>query len=205
MAPAPSAALNFRHRCLYMGSTQMFSAAGLVRNARSAWMHVLAACTLPIFIASSSLASEIVVRASDCASDVKLVARGAPLPDVLRKLAQALDFELKLEGTSTAIVNLDVAMPAADLLAKLSTLDNVIVTQVRDARCRTRYRIASVWLLASARGPSRSASPTVNEQPQYDDMSRRAKVAYEEYVRLHGRPPPGEPEEIGSPKSVTNK
>ena len=172
---------------------------------RSATLSVLS-----IFFVSPLFASEISVDPGDCSTGVRVVARDAPFGDVMRKLASALNFELRFEGNAASIVNVDLTMPAPELVTKLSPGDSVIVTQARDPRCRARYRIAKVWVLPN--GPRATAAPTTpnspststvvpkEQQARYDEMSRRAKEKYEEYVRMHGHPPPGEPEEIGAPK-----
>jgi hypothetical protein len=149
------------------------------------------------------VAAEVVINAGDCRSGVSLVARDAPLSEVLRKLAQQLRFELQFDATGDSLVNLDTVLPASELITKLSWADSVIVTQARDPRCPARYRIAKVWVLPRAgdRASTRSTAPAAQDQSKlYEQMSLSAKERYDEYVRMHGRPPPGEPEEIGKPK-----
>jgi len=164
----------------------------------------LVCCGLPPVALAQSSGAEIRITTADCPAAVKLVARNAPLSEVLRKLAQSLDFELQFDASSDPLVNLDAAMPAPELVAKLLPGDNVIVTQSRDRRCPGQYRIAKLRVLRKSgdNGVARAAAiATPAEQSQrYEEMSRQAKEAYQEYVRRHGKPPPGEPEEIGAPR-----
>jgi hypothetical protein len=91
-------------------------------------------------------------------------------------------------------------MPAAELIAKLSAADSIIVTQARDPRCPAQNRIVKVWLLPKAHGNAvmdRTIRPEVSRQTQsHEEMSRQRKEAYEAYVRIHGKPPPSEEEEV---------
>jgi hypothetical protein len=155
------------------------------------------------FLANGQLADpEIRIVAGDCSPVVQLVARNALLSDVLRRLAQSLDFQLQFEGNPDSIVNMNVAMPPAELVAKLSAVDSVIVTQTRDPRCPAQNRIVKVWVLPKAKdnaGTGAATRPEVSQQQQargYEEMSRQRKEAYDAYVRIHGKPPPGEEEEV---------
>jgi hypothetical protein len=85
-------------------------------------------------------------------------------------------------------------------VAKLSPTDSVIVAQARDPRCPWQHRIVKVWVLPNAMEGKLDRTvpaPTSQEQARrFDEMSRQAREAYEAYVRIHGKPPPGEEEEL---------
>jgi len=61
-------------------------------------------------------------------------------------------------------------------------------------------RIVKVWVLPKAKeGKLDRTFPAQTSQEQarrFDEMSRQAREAYEAYVRIHGKPPPGEEEEV---------
>jgi hypothetical protein len=164
-------------------------------------------CSIALLANGQSPDPEIRIVAGDCSTAVQLVARNALLSDVLRRLAQSLDFQLQFEGNTDSVVNMNVAMPAAELVAKLSQVDSVIVTQARDPRCPAQNRIVKVWVLPKAKdnaGTGAATRPEVSQQQQqarsYEQMSRQRKEAYDAYVRTHGKPPPGEEEEVGKPR-----
>lgn len=154
-------------------------------------------------------AATIEVSSGDCNQGVTVVARSAPLIDVLKRLAQALDFELRYEGDTGRIVNVNATRQPADLIASLSPQDSIVVTQAKDARCPQRNRIVKVWVLPSGSpAPKRDvtavsasqAQPTAEQRPivreqvlrstDVDKEAQRRKAAYDEYVRTHGVPPP---------------
>jgi len=114
------------------------------------------------------------------------------------------------------LVDVNATRPPVDLISTLSTQDSMIVTQAKDPKCPGRNRIVKVWVLPTTEPSSRNrstapnshvspaASPPartfVREQvvrgsPELDEQSRRAKAAYDDYVRIHGVPPPGVEEE----------
>jgi hypothetical protein len=160
-------------------------------------------CAIPFLACAQSPAAEIRIDPGDCNSGVQLTARNAPLSDVLKRLAQSLDFQLQLEGNTDSVVNINVAMPAPELVAKLSARDSVIVTQSRDPGCPAQHRIVKVWVLPKTKDVGTAQAPVqMGPSPQasrLEEMSRQAKDAYEAYVRSHGKPPPGEPEEAAKP------
>jgi hypothetical protein len=141
----------------------------------------------------------IAIGKGDCNAGVHLVARHAPLSDVLRRLSEALSFELRLAGSSDSMVDVDVSRPAPELLAKLSPPDNLIVTQGLDPRCPGRYRVVKVWMLpkaaarATAIGPPAAISPVVSRggtPRQLSEAEKRAiKSGDDAYRRMHGMPP----------------
>ena len=165
-------------------------------------------------------AQGIQIMPGDCRSGVQLVARDAPLAEVLKRLAQALEFELRYEGDAGRIISVNATRPPVELVSSISPQDSIIVTQAKDPGCAGRNRVVKVWVLPTAQGATRdrvsapvarssstsapSARPIAREQvirgsPELDEQSRRAKAAYDEYVRIHGTAPPGVEEEAARP------
>ena len=81
-----------------------------------------------------SAGDRISIVRGDCNAGVHLVARGATLGEVLTRLSEELGFQLQLIGSSDSIIDVDVSRPAPELIAKLSPIDNIIVTRARDPR-----------------------------------------------------------------------
>ena len=91
------------------------------------------------FLGSAQAAGpEIRISLGNCTSGVHLVARDARLSDVLERLSESLAFQLQFEGDTDSVVNVNVSMPAPELVAKLSPSDSVIVAQAHDPRCPSR-------------------------------------------------------------------
>ena len=157
-------------------------------------------CVAAFAAGAQSAGSKIEISAGNCTSAVHLVARNALLSDVLERLAKSLGFVLRFEGNSGAVVNVDMSMPAPELVARLSPMESVIVTQSRDPRCPGQNRIVKVWVLPTMQqGKLDRPVPAQTSQEQsrrFEEMSRQAKEAYQTYVQIHGRPPPGEEEEV---------
>ena len=171
---------------------------------------------LLVFAAFDAAPQAIQITPGDCRAGVHVVAREAPLVDVLKRLAQALHFELRYEGDEARVISVSTTRPAVELISSLSQQDSIIVTQAKDPQCPGANRVVKVWVLPAAQATARdrpplsvapsapAATPTgrapVREQvihgsPALEEQSRRAKAAYDEYVRVHGVPPPGAEEE----------
>jgi len=161
-----------------------------------------------VLLGADATAQEIRLTRKPCDAEVHLSVRGARFSDVLKRLSDALGFTLQFEATGDSIVDIDMTRRAPELVARLSPSDNVIVTQGPDPQCPGQDRIVKVWVLpktgatasaAPAAPPPRAAAPPDNT-PHYDparvdEMSRKAKAMYDEYVRIHGVPPPTPEEE----------
>ena len=166
-------------------------------------------------------AQAIQIAPGDCRSGVHLIARDAPLPDVMKRLAQTLGFELRYEGDEGRTISVNTTRPPVELVSSLSTQDSIIVTQAKDPQCPGRNRVVKVWVLPTAQAtprdrastpvarssspaPAPVARPIAREQvirgsAELEEQSRRAKAAYDEYVRIHGVAPPGVAEEAAKP------
>jgi hypothetical protein len=174
---------------------------------------------LSLCVVISAGGQSIQVAPGDCRSGVQVVARDARLVDVLKRMAETLGFELRYEGDEGRVISVNATREPAALISSLSPADSIVVTQAKDPKCAGRNRVVKVWVLptqtktrergevtaAPAAAPAKPpARAVVREQvmrgsPELEEQSRRAKAAYDEYVRIHGVPPPGVPEEIGKP------
>jgi hypothetical protein len=150
----------------------------------------------------------IEISPGDCGTGVHLAVRQALLADVLKKLAHTLDFELRYEGDEKRRIDMNATRWPVELISSLFPQDSIIVTQAKDTKCPGRNRVVKVWVLPASKQMTPdarpSASPAAHElvirgSAELEEQSRRAKAAYDEYVRLHGVPPPGVPEEAANP------
>jgi hypothetical protein len=168
----------------------------------------------------SATGQQVEITSGDCRTGVQLVARNAPLAEVLKRLSRALDFELRFEGDETRRVTVNATRPPAELVSSLSPQDSIIVTQAKDAKCPGRNRVVKVWVLPSTKEsamrdtppmtPARAVQSSGESRPvvrelvirgssELEEQSQRAKAAYDDYVRTHGKPPPGVEEEAAKP------
>jgi len=183
-------------------------------------MQVLCVGALLATAGFEAHAQGIHITPGDCRSGVQLVARDAPLAEVLKRLAESLAFELRYEADEGRVISVNATRPPAELISSLSAQDSIIVTQAKDPKCPGHDRVVKVWVLPTAEGAARdrvsapvarsssTAAPSVRaiarEQvirgsSELEEQSRRAKTAYDEYVRIHGVPPPGVEEEAAKP------
>jgi len=161
------------------------------------------------------------IAPGDCATGVHLVAQDIPFVKVLEQLSRVLDFELNFEGNAGRLVSVNDTRQPAELVASLSAQDSIIVAQAKDAKCPGRNRIVKVWVLPSASRtstrdppstPQAQAAPSapgarrliatevvIRGSADFDEQSRQAKAAFDDYVRKHGVPPPGVPEDVAKP------
>jgi hypothetical protein len=131
---------------------------------------------------------------SDCPQTVRLVAHDAPLSDVLRRLATALDFKLSFESANDPLINLTATRSPVDLLSLLAPSENLSLTQARDPRCPSHERIAKVWVLPNgSKNLVRAAMAPPPPDPSAE-QARRAREGAEMILKSHGIPTP-QPEE----------
>ncbi len=173
------------------------------------------AISVVVLVASGCVtAAEISIKLRDCRSGVELVARDAPLAQVLQRLAKSMAFQLDIDDTVDGIVTLRATAPGPELIARLlATQERVMVSHARDPRCPGRSRVSRVWLLAQgkqvARREVREPSPkpaalaahvaTPEQLRAHEDRARHLKQAYDEHVQRHGNPPEGEQQEEAKP------
>jgi hypothetical protein len=169
----------------------------------------------------AAVAQSIDIKQHGCKAGVELVARNAPLSQVLERLSASLGFRLDIEGEVTGSVNRSLSAPAPQLLAELlSSHAGHVIWHARDPRCPGQMRVARVWLVAASAKSASAATarpaalPAIAPAPppapmattatrehlqQAEEESRRRKAAYDAYFNAHGRPPAGEPEEAARP------
>ena len=161
------------------------------KSSSTGWV-LAAGCGAVVLCATpAALAGEIRIDGGACSSTVHLVARDAPLSDVLMRLAQALDFQLSFDSDSNPLVNVDAVRPPIDLVARLAPLENVSMTQARNPRCPQREHIVKVWVLPTGQGSvMRNAMTPPNARPaqETDEQARRAQAGIELYLKAHGFP-----------------
>src|SRR5258708_6419097 len=142
-------------------------------------------CVLLLSPFSVSAEERISIVRGDCGA-VHLVARGAPLGEVLRRLSDALGFQLQSMGSSDSMVDVDVSGRGPDVITKLSPIDNVIVTQARDPRCPGRDRVVKVVLLPKGTpGPKPAAAlPLPRQMSELEKQQNRENDNM--YRKAHG-------------------
>jgi hypothetical protein len=129
----------------------------------------------------------------DCASTVHLVARKAPLSQILSRLATRLAFELKYQSAVDPIIDIDSKMRLIDLVTKLGRPVNLSIVENRDERCSSVWRVSRVDVLPGAE-ERRSTQPVGKTQALSLGTPEQAREAQEEVARFlaetHGGPPP---------------
>ena len=141
----------------------------------------IAVCAASIVLPHAAGAGEIRVSGSDCGATVHLVARDAPLSEVLQQLAKSLHFELVGAADDTR-VNVDVARRPTDLVARLAGLDNISMTLEDNPRCPARERIVKLWVLPRKQVAATHATTAQAEQ------ARREQEGIDMFLRAHGQP-----------------
>ena len=145
-----------------------------------------------LFACPLAFAEEILISGGDCASVVHLVARDAHFSDVLKRLAQALDFQLSFESESDPVVNVDAELQPADFVARLAPYENISTIQTHDPRCSHQTRILKLWVLSKGGGnPSRPAVLPTQARPVQEtaEQARQAQEGIDMYLKSHGLDP----------------
>ena len=144
---------------------------------------------LLLLSAPVAVAEDIRITGRDCTSRVHLVARDAPVSLVLRRMAEALDFQLRYDAESDPIVSLDANLQPSDLVARLLPFGNISMTQARNPRCPHQQRILNVWILPKGTGSqprpavSQSKPGSLVETPE---QLRQVQEGLEAHSRAHG-------------------
>jgi len=137
-----------------------------------------------------AFAGEIHVTGGDCASAVHLLARAAPLSEVLKRLAKSLDFQLSFESDSDPLVSIEAVRPPIDLLSRVASPQNVSIAKAQNPRCPQYERIVKVWVLPNGQGAvvrTATAAPDAR-QAQGTDEARRAQAGIDMILSAHGIP-----------------
>ena len=144
-----------------------------------------------LWAVSSAMAGEIRIDGGDCASAVHLVAHDAPLSEVLKRLAKALDFQLSFESDSDPLVSVDAIRQPIDLMSRLAPLENVSMMKARDPRCSQHERIVKVWVLPKGQGSvvrTAMTPPNARQIPENDETAQRAQAGFDMILNAHGIP-----------------
>jgi len=149
----------------------------------------ITACVVLFMGGAASGADNILIGRGDCDSGVHLVAHGARASDVLRRLAEALDFQLQLNDPNDSVVDVDVSKQAPELVANLSPFDNLIVAQDRNPDCPGKYRIVKVWMLSKgSQVPQPPAGTSLMPRPLTEAEKKLMREGEETYRKAHGMP-----------------
>jgi hypothetical protein len=119
-------------------------------------------------------AQQVEITAAKCAAEVRLVARDAPLSEVLARLARALDFQLRFEAQADPRVTIDASRRPEELLRLIAPGENVAITQVADPGCAGRSRLARVWVLPSGT-PNAVPAPPAARGPIHEPADTPAR------------------------------
>ena len=147
-------------------------------------MVVLAGYALSSLAAPGSMAQTLQVTRGECGAPVHLVARGVRYSQVLQRLSEVLAFKLQFDTANDPVVDVDMVRESAELVSRISSGDNLIVTTTHDPRCPKHLRIAKVWVLPKGTEAPRAAArvPVVPGPP--------GAPAEDPYYRSHGEKPP---------------
>jgi hypothetical protein len=139
-------------------------------------------------ISSIALGGEIRVTGDSCTGTVHVVAHDARLSDVLKKLAQALDFQLSFESQNDPLISTDITRAPTDLAAWLAPLENTSVTSASNPRCPERGRIVKMWVLSK----SAASATLVRQSAQADAAAEEARrqQGINQILNAHGVPTP---------------
>jgi hypothetical protein len=138
---------------------------------RAAGIVVAAALAPPTF------ADELRVTGNDCSASIRVEARDVRLSDVLKGIAQKLDFQLSFEAESDPLVTIDVSRDAVDVLALVAATQNISIAKARNARCPERERIAKVWILTKGHKAAASAAAQAPRTSAGNQARARAGAA----------------------------
>ena len=156
------------------------------------------------FCAPSAFGDEIRVSGGDCAGVVRLVARDAPLSAVLKRLAQALDFQFSFESDSDPLINVNTSREPVDLLGLLAPSENISIAQARDPRCPNRDRIVKVWILSKGQKSPLRAAMAPQADVKTAEQAQKEKEGAAMILQAHGIPVPDEQNPENPDKPETN-
>jgi hypothetical protein len=116
--------------------------------------YVLAVALTALWIGLPATAADIRIS-GDCRSGVHLVVHEARLSDVLKRLAAALDFQLRFEADTDPLLTVDTAHAPVELLFRLAPPANVSIMTQASRPWRPRRR----------RAPPTPCRPRATRQP----------------------------------------
>jgi len=135
-------------------------------------------------ISSIALGGEIRVTGDSCTGAVHVVARDARFSDVLKKLAQALDFQLSFESQNDPLISTDITRAPTDLAAWLAPTE----TSASNPRCPERGRIVKMWVLP--KGAASATLPPQSAQANAAAEEARRQQGINQILNAHGVPTP---------------
>ena len=163
--------------------------------ARRAVRGTFAAAAFSAFVAISAAtaaAAEIKVSGGKCASAVHLVAREAPLSQVLAQLAKSLGFAIRFESDSDPLIDVDLSRTPLELVTQLAPLANVSVEQAPDARCSQGEKIVKMWVLSAPGGESAvrtaKSDPKAQQAKVAEERAKQAQQGNDQYLWALGFP-----------------
>jgi hypothetical protein len=146
-----------------------------------------------------TLAEDVRITGRDCTSRVHLVARDAHVSLVLKRMAEALDFQLRYDAENDPVVSLDADLQPGDLVARLLPLGNISMTRAPNPRCPHQQRILNVWVLP--RGTGSQPLPAVSQSKpgslvETPEQLRQVQEGLEAHARAHGGGPSGSGQKV---------
>ena len=139
-----------------------------------------------VLLAASTFASagEVTVDGGECAPAVHVVARAAPLSDVLARLARDLGFKLVFSSSRDPVIDLDATLSAREIATRLAPDENLVVAFAQNPRCPERERIVGIWVLSNG-----SPAPRATISREASERARTAQAGIDMVLRAHGVPP----------------
>lgn len=137
-------------------------------------------------ISSIALGGEIRVTGDNCSDTVHVVAHDARLSDVLKKLAQSLDFQLSFESQNDPLISTDITRAPTDLAAWLAPLENTSATSASNPRCPKHGRIVKMWVLSKS--PASATSVQQSAQVNAAAEEARRQQGINQILNAHGVP-----------------
>jgi len=153
-----------------------------VRRGPLAWLAVVS-----LVLCIDATAQPVRVENGACGQPVHLVARDAPLSDVLARLGEALHFRVAYRTQSDPRLTVDERSDADTLVRRLVRNMNYSLEQTFDPRCAKRLRIVSLDVLAE-RDDGLAAAAAQRPARATPEIERVAREGLSDYLRSHGMP-----------------
>ena len=158
----------------------------------------VAACAAAL-VSSLASAQEVHVTGNDCAASIRVEARDARLSEVLKRVAQALDFQLSFDADADPLVTINAMRDPVDVLTLVASAQNVSIAKARNPRCPERERIVKVWILGKGPKVAAVAKPAVQAPQPNAAEQARAQEGINMILQAHGVATPDEEQQGDSP------
>ena len=171
-------------------------------RSRHCWSLVATAVLVALVSDGRALAEEIRISADRCSPEVHLVARDAHVSAILKRLAERLQFQLRVDSADDPLLSIDTRGHLYDLLVRLAPTGNLamIMERIRDdPRCPDQLRILEVWVLPKGQEdqprPATAAPQAMPPQPTPAQarLARDWQSGIDPYLEAHGFDPEGQP------------